>query len=86
MAASYFAAGRRWTDGDGTVRRALFNWRDRFNDSNYFARQFRKAFGLCPREYRKREIGAGEGLRIAHKGLEERPAASRAGHGSTWTR
>ena len=26
-----------------------------FNDSNYFARQFRKAFGLSPREYRKRE-------------------------------
>lgn len=26
-----------------------------FNDSNYFARQFRKAFGLAPSEYRKRE-------------------------------
>ncbi len=26
-----------------------------FNDSNYFARQFRKIFGLSPREYRKRE-------------------------------
>ena len=28
-----------------------------FNDSNYFARQFRKMFGLSPREYRKREAG-----------------------------
>lgn len=26
-----------------------------FNDSNYFARQFRKAFGVSPRDYRKRE-------------------------------
>ena len=25
-----------------------------FNDSNYFARQFRNAFGVSPREYRKR--------------------------------
>ncbi len=30
-----------------------------FNDSNYFARQFRKAFGLSPRDYRKRQAGRG---------------------------
>lgn len=27
-----------------------------FNDSNYFARQFRKCFGMSPSEYRKREL------------------------------
>ncbi len=29
-----------------------------FNDSNYFARQFRKHFGVSPRVYRQREAGS----------------------------
>ncbi len=27
-----------------------------FNDSNYFARQFRKVFDVSPSNYRKREL------------------------------
>jgi len=31
-----------------------------FNDSNYFTRQFRAAYGCSPREYREREGHASE--------------------------
>ncbi len=33
-----------------------------FNDSNYFARQFRRRMGCAPREWRARETGRGRGV------------------------